>query len=89
MEGAYAVLEADGKFYGAPDRAASYPSNVWECIVRRTDSNYTYYIPLTEAICGKKLTVHIVGLDETNSEYLTEVYLCDANKEIIGVTANT
>ena len=59
-EGAYAALRVDGRPMGAPDRAVSFPSNTWEYYNVETDSNYTYYFPLSESMADK--TVEIVVL---------------------------
>jgi len=62
VEGAYAALRADGKPIGAPDRSVSYPSNAWEVPARNSDSNYTYYVPVTKEMIGKKIDVVVLGL---------------------------
>ena len=62
VEGAYAALRtADGRYLGAPDRATSYPSNPWEFLNSKRDSNYTYYFPLTPELVGQKLEVVVLG----------------------------
>lgn len=81
-EAAYAVLEADGKYFGAPDRAPGYQTNAWECHARRSlaqDHHYTYYFPVGKELCGKELTVRIIGLDDALSDYGVRVFLCDGN----------
>ena len=55
VEGAYAAIRVDGKPVGAPKRAISYPCNAFENPPRKRDSNYTYYVPLTEDMIGKKI----------------------------------
>ncbi len=59
-EGATAALRVDGKLVGAPDRAVSFPSNTWEYQNVETDSNSTYYFPLSAGMAGK--TIEIVVL---------------------------
>jgi len=54
-EKAWAGFKIDGEYVGCPDRTPSYTSNSFECPVRRTDSNYTYYLPLTPDMKGKKI----------------------------------
>ena len=80
-EGAYAVIETeDGGIYGCPDRAPGYNSNIWECnmyLLEKADHHYTYYFPMPKELCGKKLTVHVIGLDINHSNYGVDVYLCD------------
>jgi hypothetical protein len=62
VEGAYAALRtSDGKYLGAPDRAASFPCNPWEHGCVKRDKNYTYYIPLTPDLIGKSCEVVILG----------------------------
>ncbi len=88
VEGAYALLEADGKIITAPDRAPCYQANGWECPPFRSvwqDHHYTYYFPISENLCDKDLTVRILGVDKSLSEYPVQVYLCDENKELDGI----
>ena len=77
-EGAYAVLDTGNGIIAAFDRAPGYLSNVWECVSRKADRYYTYYFALTPALCGKPLTVRILGLDDTRRDYGVSVHLCDA-----------
>ncbi len=62
-EGAYGALRVNGEPVGAPDRSPSYPCNAWEYPVVRTDSNYTYYIPLTEDMKGAGLDAVVLLMD--------------------------
>ena len=55
VEKAYAALRVGDQYAGAPRRAPSFPSNTWECPVRRTDRNTTYYIPLTPEMANRPL----------------------------------
>ncbi|MBQ4064598.1 MAG: hypothetical protein IJD10_00710 [Clostridia bacterium] len=87
-EGAYAVLELDGQYQGAPDRAPGYVTNPWEFIsayAQNCDHHYTYYFPISPAMCGKDMTVRILGLDCDQRDYGVRVYLCDGNVELDGV----
>ena len=59
-ECAYAALRVAGKPVGAPDRAVSYHSAVWEACVREHDANYTYYIPVTADMKGKSIDVVVM-----------------------------
>ena len=61
-EKAWAGIKVDGEYVGCPDRAPSYPSNTFECPVRRTDSNYTYYVPLTHDMKGKKIEAWVLTM---------------------------
>ena len=56
-------------YIGAPRRATSYPSNVWEAGVRRRDSNYTYFIPVTKDMVGKELEVVVLAMDKDNVDF--------------------
>ena len=55
FEGAWAALKMDGKYVGCPDRAPSFKSNTWECPVRSTTHDYTYYVPLTPDMAGRRI----------------------------------
>ena len=61
-ESAYAALRADGRLIGAPDRSLSYLSNVWEYSNAETDSDYTYYFPVTEDMIGKQIDLFVLIL---------------------------
>ncbi|MFC2097450.1 discoidin domain-containing protein [Bacteroidota bacterium] len=62
IEGAYAAIRVDGKPIGSPDRSPSYPCNAWEYPVARTNSHYTYYIPLTKEMEGKNIEIFVLGM---------------------------
>ncbi|MBR5519491.1 MAG: hypothetical protein IKU55_02115, partial [Clostridia bacterium] len=88
VEGAYALLEVDGKLIAAPDRAPGYNSNIWEypmSHLKRTDHHYTYYFPVDRAWCGRELTVRVLGVDDAKTDFGLSVYLCDKNAELDGV----
>jgi len=63
FEGAYAAIRVDGIIIAPTDRSPSYMSNVWESGVHGTDRNYSYYIPVTNNMIGKKIEVIVLGLD--------------------------
>jgi len=79
-EGAWAGFKVDGEYVGCPDRAPSFLANTWECPVRRRDSNYTYYLPLTEDMKGKRIEAFVLqmreeeGLGDLNPEIRMSVY---------------
>jgi hypothetical protein len=79
VEGAYASLRMDSTYIGSPDRSVSFPSNTWESPVRKSASNYTYYIPLTEKMIGKKLDVVVLGLKGGISQFKPEVWITTDN----------
>lgn len=76
-EMAWAGIKVDGEYVGCPDRAPSYPSNTFECPVRRTDSNYTYYVPLTPDMKGKKIEAWVLAMrdDPEGMEIDPEIWL--------------
>jgi hypothetical protein len=55
IEKGYAALRVAEGYAGANRRSPSFPSNTWECPVRMTDRNTTYFIPLTQDMLGKPL----------------------------------
>lgn len=84
-EAAFAVCTVDGKAYGAPDRAPSYPSNSFEVKPVRKDRFYTYYIPVTRDMLGKELTVWVLLCDEAKTDFAVDCYICPPNREPDGV----
>jgi len=74
-EGAYAAVRVNGKQVGAPDRSLSYRSNAWEYPASGTDSNYTYYIPLTADMIGAKIDAVVLVLKNGVSEFSPEVWI--------------
>jgi len=75
VEGAYAALRVDGKPVGASDRSPSYPVNPWEYPVAKAESHYTYYIPLTAEMTGKKVDIIVLGMRGGKSDFKPEVWL--------------
>ncbi len=75
IEGAYAAIRVEGKPVGAPDRSPSYPCNPWEYPVVKAKSHYTYYIPLTSDMQGKKIDVVVLGMKGGVSDFKPEVWL--------------
>jgi len=70
-QGAWAGFKIDGEYVGCPDRATSYRSNTWECPVRNKDHNYTYYLPLTQDMKGKKIEAFVMQMDHMdNGSYI-------------------
>jgi hypothetical protein len=87
-EGAYAVLEMDGSYRGAPDRAPSYVANPWEFLAafsQNCEGFYTYYFPVTADMVGKPITVRILGLDSEHRDYGVRIFLCDPNDDLPGI----
>jgi hypothetical protein len=76
VEGAYAAVRlAGGSYAGAPDRAPSYPCNPWEGHSCRRDSNYTYYIPVSQDMLGRDMDVVVLGGANCAGDLRPEVWL--------------
>ena len=75
MEGAYAAIRVNGEPFGAPDRSVSFPANTWEYPVRKISANYTYYIPLTEDMIGKKIDAVVMGMKDGLDAFKPEVWI--------------
>jgi hypothetical protein len=74
-EGAYAALRVNGVPVGSPDRSLSYRSNAWEYPVRKSESDYTYYFPLTEEMKGAKIDAVVMVMKDGLSEFKPEVWI--------------
>ena len=74
-ECAYAALRIEGKYFGAPDRSLSYPSNVWEYCSAESNSDYTYYVPLTKEMLNKKIDVVVLILKGGSNDVKPEVWI--------------
>ncbi len=68
-------LRAAARLIGAPDRAVSFPTNVWEFRVQPKDANDTYYIPVTEDMIGRPLDVVVLGLNKDALEFKPEAWI--------------
>ncbi len=75
VEGAYAAIRVNGDPVGAPDRSVSYPANTWEYPSRRSASNYTYYVPLTEEMSGAEIDAVVLGMRNGSAEFEPEVWI--------------
>lgn len=62
-EGAWGAFRIDGQYVGCPDRAPSFTSNTWEYKSAVRDRNYTYYLPLTSDMEGKKIEAYVLALN--------------------------
>ena len=74
-EGAYASLRVNGKPVGAPDRSPSYRCNAWEYPVRMSESNYTFYFPLTEEMKGARIDAVVMVMKNGVTEFKPEVWI--------------
>jgi hypothetical protein len=75
VEGAYVAVRSAGRLIGAPDRSVSFLSNTWEYGVHQTDSNYTYYVPITPDMLKKPLDIVALTLRHGHNEYQPEVWI--------------
>jgi len=67
-------LRVDGQYLGAPDRAPSFAANPWEYPVRKSDKNYSFYIPVTDDMLGKKCEVVVLAFDPENLAFTPDVW---------------
>ena len=65
-EGVYCAAVIDGTLAGFPDRAPSYPSNVWEHLVRLQDHDNTYFMEITPDLVGKAIDVYALFSTDQN-----------------------
>ena len=72
-EAAWAALKMDGHYVGCPDRAPSFTINPWEFRSDNSDSNYTYYIPVTSDMIGKDIEAWTLSFE--GKELKPEVWL--------------
>lgn len=77
QDGAFAGFRINGKPVGCPDRAPAYWANAWECRVSTTDSNYTYYLPLTNDMKGADFDAVVLSVaeDEDMRDLDIKVYM--------------
>ncbi|NOU59678.1 hypothetical protein [Marinifilum caeruleilacunae] len=75
IEGAYAAAKIGDRLLGCPDRSVSYPSNTWEFVNSKRDSNYTYYLPLNQDMIGQEIEVFVMGYDKENLDFEPEVWI--------------
>jgi len=83
IEGAWVALRVDGEIVGAPLRAPSFPVNPFENGVRKTDKNYTYFIPVTEDMVGKKCELVVLGFDPAHLDFQPEAWITRYGKPAV------
>ena len=74
-EGVYCAAKVNGQLAGFPERAPSYPSNVWEHLVRLQDHDNTYFMDITPELVGREIEVYALfntGLHDCD----VKAYLC-------------
>ncbi|MBQ9946312.1 MAG: hypothetical protein IJO68_07295 [Clostridia bacterium] len=75
-EGVYCIAEADGQFFGFPERAPEYKANQWEHRVIDSDKNNTFFLTLPDCLEGKKIKIYAVFSDGSKARECTcDVYL--------------
>lgn len=62
-DGAYAALQVDGRYVGAPRRAVDYPVNPWENGNKHPDSGLSYFFPVTADMIGKKIEAVVMQFE--------------------------
>jgi len=65
----------NGKPVGAPDRSVSYRCNPWEYPVDTTDSDYTYYFPLTGEMKGARIDAVVLVMKNGLQEFKPEAWI--------------
>lgn len=65
----------NGELKGAPDRGPSYQSNIWEIPVKKSEENYTYYIPVTPDMYNQELEIVTLLLEGGTSAFKPSVWL--------------
>ena len=93
-EAAYAGLRVDGELVGAPDRSLSYASNVWEYCSAETDSDYTYYFPVTKQMLNRKIDAVVLMLKGGSSDIKPQIWITAypapfESKQLVLKTADT
>ncbi len=71
----FAVAKIGDRYIGAPDRATSYPSNVWEFCVHYSDENNTFYIPMQQEYAGKDMEIYVLLMEGGQADITPQVYL--------------
>ncbi|MHC4798376.1 MAG: alpha-amylase family protein [Planctomycetota bacterium] len=75
VEGAYAAIKIADRYIGSPDRSPSFPSNVWEYPVRKSDRNYTYYVPLDKNMINKKIEAYVLGFNKDHLDFEPAIWV--------------
>ncbi len=82
-EACYCAAKIEGTPAGFPDRAPSYPSNVWEHFVSLKNHDNTYFMDVTPAMVGKSIDVYALFSGEDHADDVN-VYLCPKHTEAEG-----
>lgn len=73
-DGAFAALRLGDQWIGASQRAISFPAVVFEYGPRNSDTNYTFYFPITPQMKGRELDVVLLGQAACSAEIQGEVW---------------
>ncbi|MBO5256250.1 MAG: hypothetical protein J6C42_01950, partial [Clostridia bacterium] len=79
-EGVYCAAKIDGQPAGFPERAPSYPSNVWEHLVRLQDHDNTYFMDITPDLVGREIEVYALFNTDLH-DCDVKAYLCPKHTE--------
>ncbi len=74
-EGAYAALRINGAPFGATDRSVSFPCNSWNYQTIGSDSNYTYYFPLTPAMKNAAVEAVVLVAKNGSANFKPEAWI--------------
>ena len=74
-EGAYVAAKINDTYVGCSNRSISYPSNTWQKLNKESDSNYTYFVPLSADMSLEKLEIFVMCYDENNIKIVPRVYM--------------
>ncbi len=83
-EGVYCAAKIDGQPAGFPERAPSYPSNVWEHLVRLQDHDNTYFMDITPDLVGREIEVYALFNTDLH-DCDVKAYLCPKHTEQEGI----
>ncbi|GAB6119882.1 hypothetical protein JCM30204_10310 [Dysgonomonas termitidis] len=75
VEGAYAVLKIGDNYIGAPSRAVSFPANPWENKVSESESNYSYFFPLTKDMVNKRIEAFVMGYNTNGLDLVPQIWI--------------
>ena len=83
-EGVYCAAKVNGQLAGFPERAPSYPSNVWEHLVRLQAHDNTYFMDITPDLVGAEIEVYAL-FNTDQHDCGVEAYLCPKHDEQEGI----
>lgn len=83
-EGVYCAAKVNGRPLGFPERAPSYPSNVWEHLVRLQNHDNTYFTEITPDLVGREIEVYAL-FNTDDHDCNVRAYLCPKHTSSGGV----